>query len=289
MKILLRLDRLGSVTNLLRSNAIRAAAVFTFVGLMGYGYFLFRAYYDKNEILNFCQTYGDGVAGFVGTIFTLSGVFMFFAALVDQQKAIQLQQTELKETREMFERQKFETTFFNLLQNHIVMTNELVLRNPANNQEEAKGRACFRVIWKEKLTQHLDKSNPVETLMETYTNRRFRETYLNEINHYFNNFYRLMEYAAEYNPVKNPTPEKFVRLVKDQLSLFELNVILLHQRTGLFSGEIAHWTEDYDLFSMLRSEKEDVVKALLRLKDRPQQQKPRRRKPKKPRADISKK
>ncbi|MCJ2164671.1 hypothetical protein MRX56_08925 [Pseudodesulfovibrio sp. S3-i] len=51
---------------------------------------------------------GTFVGGTVGALWALAGVFFFFAAL-------QLQREELEATRKAFERQAFETTFFNII------------------------------------------------------------------------------------------------------------------------------------------------------------------------------
>lgn len=83
--------------------------------------------------------FGDFVGGVVGTLFSLTGVILFYVALKEQRKdfktnaeilrlqkkELQLQRKELIETRKVFEKQsllmqeqKNDTRFFSLLENH---------------------------------------------------------------------------------------------------------------------------------------------------------------------------
>lgn len=73
--------------------------------------------------------YGDFVGGIVGSIWALAGVILFYVALNEQRKDLRinqkalkqqikefkLQRKELEETKNVFNIQKFDNTFFNLL------------------------------------------------------------------------------------------------------------------------------------------------------------------------------
>jgi hypothetical protein len=59
---------------------------------------------------------GDFIGGVVGPILSFVGVLLFFLALRLQSKELGLQIKELADTRSVFIRQQFESTFFNLLQ-----------------------------------------------------------------------------------------------------------------------------------------------------------------------------
>jgi len=62
----------------------------------------------RNINLPIAGQIGDFVGGLAGTFFTLVGVLLLFETLA-------LQRRELKESRRVFEKQMFETTFFNLI------------------------------------------------------------------------------------------------------------------------------------------------------------------------------
>ena len=70
---------------------------------------------------------GDFIGGVISTVFSFAGVILFFLALRLQSKELNLQLEEMKSTRNVFQIQQFENTFFNLLktQNDIKQSIEL--------------------------------------------------------------------------------------------------------------------------------------------------------------------
>ncbi len=92
------------------------------LGLIVTIYFAFKMsdYYQlsdkENKIdLNTTGTVGDFIGGIVGPLWSLAGVLFFVKALRLQREDLELQRTELKETREVFEQQKFDSLFFNMM------------------------------------------------------------------------------------------------------------------------------------------------------------------------------
>lgn len=68
---------------------------------------------------------GDFIGGLVGSIWALVGVILFYRTLTLQRDALEmqreelaLQREELRKTREVFNLQMFENTFFNMLKSH---------------------------------------------------------------------------------------------------------------------------------------------------------------------------
>lgn len=94
------------------------AVFFVIIGLIVIFYFMFNLpFNDKSNIRNaelFGQ-YGDFVGGFIGSLFALAGFFLIYKTLLTQQNAIRQQDSTIVQQRKMFEIQKFENTFFNLL------------------------------------------------------------------------------------------------------------------------------------------------------------------------------
>ncbi|WP_421948596.1 putative phage abortive infection protein [Phaeodactylibacter xiamenensis] len=60
-------------------------------------------------------TTGDFIGGVTGSLWSLAGVLLFVLALRMQSKELSLQIEEMRETKEVFQLQQFEITFFNLL------------------------------------------------------------------------------------------------------------------------------------------------------------------------------
>jgi hypothetical protein len=101
---------------------------------------------------------GDFIGGIVGSLWALAGVMLFYSALQDQRndfktnrkilsaqlKEFKLQQLELKETREVFKEQsetqkiqRFESSFYQLLNHYLEIVNTLkvISSNEVQNRE----------------------------------------------------------------------------------------------------------------------------------------------------------
>jgi|TARA_B110000908_G_scaffold79389_1_gene95152 hypothetical protein len=96
---------------------------------------------------------GDFIGGVIGTVWSFAGVILFFLALRLQSKELNLQLEEMKSTRNVFQVQQFENTFFNLLktQNDIRQSTELREENFNHIQGETNttyfnGNAAFEKI-----------------------------------------------------------------------------------------------------------------------------------------------
>ena len=95
---------------------------------------------------------GDFIGGVIGTVWSFAGVILFLALRL-QSKELNLQLEEMKSTRNVFQVQQFENTFFNLLktQNDIRQSTELREENFNHIQGETNttyfnGNAAFEKI-----------------------------------------------------------------------------------------------------------------------------------------------
>ncbi|MGD8782487.1 MAG: hypothetical protein PVH88_26460 [Ignavibacteria bacterium] len=61
---------------------------------------------------------GDFIGGVVGSIWALVGVVLFYGALVLQRISLEKQIEEMTQTKEVLEKQSFESTFYELLNQH---------------------------------------------------------------------------------------------------------------------------------------------------------------------------
>lgn len=102
---------------------------------------------------------GDFIGGVIGTVWSFAGVILFFLALRLQSKELSLQLEEMKSTRNVFQVQQFENTFFNLLktQNDIRQSTELRDENFNHIQGDTNttyfnGNAAF-----EKIKEYINK------------------------------------------------------------------------------------------------------------------------------------
>jgi len=81
------------------------------------------------------EKYGSFVGGFIGSLFTLAGFLLLFEAIVLQQR--------------LFEKQQFESKFFELLKIHRENVSELKKRIPIRGDKYEEGRRVFVQMRKE--------------------------------------------------------------------------------------------------------------------------------------------
>ena len=70
------------------------------------------------------SNYGDFIGGIVGPLFTLAGFFLIFKTFQAQQESLEKQERLRKDQQKVFEQERFETTFFNLLKNQNQIIND---------------------------------------------------------------------------------------------------------------------------------------------------------------------
>jgi len=138
---------------------ILAAAVVLFAHRVNIWDFNVRV--DSSKLSQF----GDFVGGTLGSIWALVGVLLFYVALKEQRRDFREQRNEQVENRKLFrlqqstlEAQKFEQTFFNLLNLHHVIVGSIDLRKERRVKKSYRpeevdkwvetGRDCFFSFYK---------------------------------------------------------------------------------------------------------------------------------------------
>lgn len=81
------------------------------------------------------EKYGSFAGGFIGSLFSMAGFLLLFEAIIQQQR--------------MFERQQFESKYFDLLKIHRDNTAELRKRLPIKGDKYEEGRRVFVLMRKE--------------------------------------------------------------------------------------------------------------------------------------------
>lgn len=160
---------------------------------------------------------GDFVGGIVGTIWSFAGVVLFFLALRLQSRELSLQLEELKDTREVFQSQQFENTFFNLLknQNDIRLNTEIKHKTfnssiQSNETTYTRGNAAFEEIKeflveeKKNLEDNLEKSKNAtasekSTSEDKYWTKERSEKYLEKFKKHYTVSYAKLKNNSELN------------------------------------------------------------------------------------------
>lgn len=102
-----------------------------FIGLLVCGIIMLINPFD----LAILEKYGSFVGGFIGSLFSMAGFLLLFEAIIQQQK--------------MFEKQQFESKFFDLLKIHRENVVELKKSIPIRGDKYEEGRRVFVLMRKE--------------------------------------------------------------------------------------------------------------------------------------------
>ena len=205
---------------------------------------------------------GDFIGGFVGSIWALAGVILFYVALGQQLKDLkinidtlnqqikefELQRKELEETRKVMElqsntlqTQQFETTFFNVLDIYINITRELKQKEP--RFFSSKINDCYNEA-SGKL-----KKNPEKAKVTMAINLLIKRESPN-FQHYIQTLFQMVRFVSDHHLFVNDT--RYIDLIKAQLSPQELRLLyyLTHYSDHL-PERFVKLIETYTLFEFM--------------------------------------
>ena len=98
------------------------AVSIAFVALLGFLYITFYFYHSEIIPYKFFEqatgNYAQLIAGVIGTLLSFAGIILIYATFKEQQESNKAQEDKLNRQTELFNQQQFETTFFNLIENH---------------------------------------------------------------------------------------------------------------------------------------------------------------------------
>jgi hypothetical protein len=236
---------------------------------------------------------GDYVGGIVGSIWSLAGVILFYVALIEQREDIQLnrktlenqvkalhlqieefqlQRDELEQTREVFKEQsetfkiqRFENTFFQLLQLHHEIIDKLKY---GTSVVDRNVRGMTRTVQLEK-REVLEKANEelmsiflvvhnqppdsktidiiYEEIQIAYRTFYF-ETFKQLLSHYYRNIYHVFKFIYKTELIKKDKKQFYASLARAQLSSDELFLILYNSLVpGLGHPNFLFLIKEFDL------------------------------------------
>lgn len=191
---------------------------------------------------------GDFMSGAVASVWSLAGLFFIYVAflgqkqqLLNQQLEIMYSQLEVKYTRlelagqkeEMKEQnntlrqQKFENTFFQLLNLFNSIINSLDIRNRKTLSVTTTGRDCFVIFYK-RLYAYLDiitkenlemkdiKHASINQIIEAYDKLYSEDK--SDMSHYFRTIYHIIKFI-DTSDIENK--KQYISIARAQLSSYE--------------------------------------------------------------------
>ncbi|MDB5004935.1 MAG: hypothetical protein JWQ34_3160 [Mucilaginibacter sp.] len=192
---------------------------------------------------------GSIMSGLVGTFWSLAGVLLFYIALTEQRKDMEvnrkalglqtdaltnqikefeLQTAELQASREVYTEQlatqslqRFESTFFQMVTLHHNLVNSAAARDERGNAI-AVGRESFIAIngWLIKRWNPL-KNLAEEDIISTYLS--LYDSYQHVLGHYFRNLYHIFKFIDE-SSISNK--KLYANIIRAQLSSNELLLLV---------------------------------------------------------------
>lgn len=247
--------------------------------------------------------FGDYFGGVIGSLWALSGVILFFLAITFQRKELILQRKQLKlqheefknqiielrETKEIFEFQKFENTFFNLLRNQQEILNNVSYTYEVSGQKRLyTGRNFFSTASKylRNIYRYINPDQQIDIFKfqnfleenHIYINmdrlikmknelpkdahedkivimayKIFFWLFYDQVGHYFRHLYNILKYLKSQESVISQFkfPLEYASIIQSQMSASEL---FLTFYDGLYFHKMHKLLNHYDFMENLAIE-----------------------------------
>ena len=174
------------------------------------------------------------------------------AALQLQKEEIAQTNKELKEQNKTIMLQRFENTFFSMLELQQTIVNEL--RYEFVNVEY-KGRNVLSVIYKQiKNKAYVDNRLTLEDSIEKYLQCYYTYVFNGILDHYFRYLYRIIKLVDESQCLTNVEKYNYLCLLRAQLSKDELLMLFYNGLSDYGNEKFKPLIEKYALFKNIRSE-----------------------------------
>jgi hypothetical protein len=213
-----------SINKFIVKNRIAISRILVLSGLLIIFWLVFRGFFiekfiDLNSKVNLdnAAKIGDFIGGIVGVIFTLVGIVLLYETL-------SLQRTELKESRQVFEKQQFENTFFGLIKMYNDIVNSVHFEDYIGQSFIGKDFFAFKMESLMDSFSHSDsifknRKIAIDTYIQFYTvNKKL-------LAHYFRTLYRIFKLIenSNFNDSEKMDYAKIVRAQLSEAELFFLN------------------------------------------------------------------
>ncbi len=173
-------------------------------------------------------------------------------ALKLQKEEIAQTNKELKEQNKTIMLQRFENTFFSMLELQQTIVNEL--RYELVNVEY-KGRNVLSVIYKQiKNKAYVDNRLTLEDSIEKYLQCYYTYVFNGILDHYFRYLYRIIKLVDESQCLTNVEKYNYLCLLRAQLSKDELLMLFYNGLSDYGNEKFKPLIEKYALFKNIRSE-----------------------------------
>lgn len=198
---------------------------------------------------------GDFVGGFVGALFTLSGILLVYETL-------NLQRVEFSESQKIFIRQQFESTFFQMLNTHNNIVNAIDIRSENRNSKGEivdsiiifTSRDCFRHFYKQFKNEF---RNPPKFDKDYVLSKYnvFYDKWEADLGHYFRHLYQILKYIDLYGPKEFKDKKIYTNILRATMSSNELLLLFYNALSKNGNEKFKPLLENYSFFNNIPLDK----------------------------------
>lgn len=202
---------------------------------------------------------GGFLAGSVGIIFTFGGLFFLYLTLKAQREMFIEQQKFVKKQQEVLEQQRFETTFFNMLnllkkiQEDITFKSMILIENKPKDLS-FKGRDGFEKFFEDlngrfnnsfgseindEILRNMSLEEYSKFLNQIYV--EFFEIYHNTLGAYFRLIFNIFKFVI--HEVAETEQIKYFNILQAQFSSYELSLILYDSISKYAGSKFRIWLD----------------------------------------------
>ena len=230
-----------------------------------------RYTFDFNRPIdtNIFDHFGSFVSGIIGSILSLAGFILVYVALIEQKKTNLENKKEAEDAAKTQKYQRFENTFFQLLNFHNQIVNSFTVsdqvqkskyissENPSTEHTTEEviytGRYYFRHFYETMnlWIEFLKKDNKEITIISAYEEMfEFKHA---ELGHYFRHLYHIIKFVDK-SDIEKEDKRTYTNLLRAQLSSYELIVIYYNGLSGYGKEKFKPLIEKYDLLQNMNRE-----------------------------------
>lgn len=202
--------------------------------------------------INQSGLFGDSF-GILTSLFSGLAFAGLIITILLQREDIDLQRTELEDTRRELKFQNFETTFFQMLRLHNSIVDSIDLRNREDQKVISSGRDCFTTFYKKldnlyKPFINCEVNEHQKYISEAY--KAFWHTHKQDLSHYFRYLYRVFKYVHD-SFIDDDKKKLYTSIIRAQLSDMETALLFYNCLTENGREKFMPLAEEYALFDNL--------------------------------------
>lgn len=259
-KVLLGSQRLShSDESLLQALHLMLVIGISLFGLL----FTTNLFIDTPEKSAELGTFGDFLGGTLNPIFTLMTFFGVIVTIVLQKLELRAAREEYKKSADALGTQAIENTFFNMLNLHHRITENLKLAvddisydnelslGPLHTTIDTPhhGASAFTLLLEIISASTATKENTLDIY------ERIQSNHNHIFGHYFRNLYQIMKFVHEHQVIDDNQKKKYMSILRSQISTDELSVLFMNCSGNMVdNGEFRQLLIKYQMLEHMKLE-----------------------------------